>query len=306
MREDAAREANLGLAYGLGAYLMWGFFPIYWKFLQAIPAGEILAHRMVWSLLFVGALLGLRRRWQWARSVIAQPMIIIAYLAAASFLAVNWGLYIWSVNSGHVVETALGYFINPLVNVLFGALLLGERPRPAQWAAIAVAGCGVLYLTLAYGQPPWIALTLAGTFAVYGLIKKKAPLGALEGLSLETALLCLPALGYLIWLHSTGEGAFGVTDARTHGLLIFSGVATALPLLCFAAAVRRLTLTAVGILQYLAPSIQFLLGVLLYKEPFTLTRLVGFALIWSGLLLYTIEGLAQRRRNRLRAASTGA
>ncbi len=248
---------------------------------------------MVWSLGFVAALLALRQRWSWVRDLTARTALI--YFAAGSLLTLNWGLYIWAVNSGFVVETALGYFINPLLNVIFGAVFLAERPRVVQWLAIALAAVGVLYLTLVYGQLPWISLVLAFSFACYALIKKKAALGAIEGLSLETALVFVPAVGYLIWLQTNSVSSFG-SDSTTTALLALSGVATALPLVLFAAAIRRLTLTIVGVIQYLAPTIQFLLGVFLYNEPFTMTRLVGFVFIWSGLILFVAEGLYQRRK----------
>jgi chloramphenicol-sensitive protein RarD len=296
------REWRAGLGYGLLAYIAWGFFPIYWKQLQAVPSLQILAHRMVWSLLFVGVLLGARRSWAWLE-VARAPRVFGMYTAAAAFLAINWGVYIYGVNAGYVVETSLGYFINPLINVVFGALFLGERLRRGQQVALGLAACGVAYLTWEYGQPPWIALTLAVTFAIYGLLKKKAPLGALEGLSVETAALFAPALGYLVWCHATGQGGFGAHGGLVDVMLLGGGVATAVPLICFAAAVRRLTLTAIGVLQYLAPTLQFLLGVFLYGEDFSLSRLVGFVFIWTGLVLFTAEGVWKRRRGNAERAS---
>ncbi len=285
-------ELTRGVVFALGAYGLWGFFPVVWKFLAHVPSMELLAHRMVWSLGFVGVLLALLRRWSWLGMVRKNPKLVVIYLGAATFIAINWGMYIWAVNHGYVVETALGYFVNPLINVAFGAMLLGERARRAQWAAIGCAACGVLYLTWSYGQPPWIALTLAVTFALYGLLKKKAKLPALEGLALETALLFLPALGFLVYRETvSGAGAWGDVDMTTHVLLLSTGAATAIPLLFFAGAVRRLTLTTIGLIQYMAPTIQFLLGVFIYHEPFDQTKLIGFALIWLGLILYTAEGL---------------
>ncbi|MEZ4461099.1 MAG: EamA family transporter RarD [bacterium] len=282
-----------GLAFALGAYLLWGFFPLYWKLIVHVPPLEILAHRMVWSMVFLSTVLIARRRWDWLKTL--KPRQIGTSALAALFLTSNWFLYIWAVNSGHVVETSLGYFINPLVNVVFGALILKEKPRPLQWGAIAVAGSGVLYLTFAHGKPPWIALTLAITFGTYALIKKKSHLGAVEGLVVESTVVLVPALTYLAYVHNHGLGAFGHVDAKTTALLAFSGVATALPLLFFAAAARRLTLTSLGIVQYLAPSIQFALGVFVYKEPFSIERLIGFALIWLAVGLYSLELLRHRR-----------
>lgn len=287
-----------GVLFALGCYVLWGFFPVYWKQLQHVDSLEILAHRMSWSLVFVVVILAFQNKWSWIRLAIRKPRVLGVYFAAASLLAVNWGVYIWAVNAGFVVETALGYFINPLINVLFGTLFLGERLRRGQVISVALAACGVLYLTFAYGNLPWIALILAGTFATYGLLKKKASLGAIEGLSLETALLFVPAVAFLIWVELDRGGAFVNSDAHTSALLAFSGVATALPLVFFAAALRRLSLTVVGIVQYLAPTLQFLLGVYLYNEPFTMTRLIGFAFIWLGLALFTAESLRFRRRMR--------
>lgn len=290
---DQPTDLRDGLLFALGCYGLWGVLPIYWKQLLAVPAPEILAHRMVWSLGFVLLLLAFKQRWRWIGQL--RRGTVGVYLGAALLLAVNWGLYIWAVNAGFIVETALGYFINPLISVAFGALFLGERLRRGQQVAIGLAAVGVLSLTFAYGRPPWISLTLAVSFATYGLLKKKAPLGALEGLSLETALLCLPALGYLLWLG--GSGAFG-DDPRTTALLTFSGAATALPLVFFAAALRRLTLSLMGVVQYAAPTTQFLLGVYLYGEPFDAHRLVGFGFIWLGLAVYTAEGLRARQQAR--------
>lgn len=289
-------KAYAGLGFALAAYSMWGFFPIYWKHLLHVPPDQILAHRMVWSLVFVGTLLIAKRSFTWLKSL--SRKVVLTYLTAAILLAANWFMYIWAVNNNHVVETALGYFINPLVNVLFGAWLLGEKPRPLQWAAIAAATLGVLYLSIVLGKPPFIALFLAATFGTYGLIKKRAALGALEGLTLETGLLFIPASLYLAFAHTGPNAAFGTHNTQTDILLMFSGVATALPLLFFAAAARRLTLTSLGIVQYLAPSIQFLLGVFLYKEPFGTDRLIGFSLIWTGVLLYGAELMRHIWRSR--------
>ncbi len=296
------RASGAGLAFAFACFGLWGLLPLYWKLLQAVPAVEILAHRMVWSLGFVLVLLAVRRRWGWVRGLGRRTVAL--YLAAATVLAINWGTFIWAVTHAHVVETSLGYFINPLVNIALGAALLGERPRRAQGVAIALAAVGVAVLTVGYGRPPWVALALAGTFGTYGLLKKLAPLGALEGLALETALLFLPALAWLVLLEVRGVGAFGHVDAATHLLLILSGVATALPLVLFAAAVRRLTLTALGLVHYLAPTLQFLLGVFAFGEPFSRHHALGFAFIWGGLAIYSAEGLRRTRARRrvLRAA----
>jgi chloramphenicol-sensitive protein RarD len=287
---------NKGLFYAIAAYTVWGLLPVYWKALQTVPAAEIVGHRMIWSLVFLAGLLAFRRHWGWLRLVVRQPRTLLVVFLAACILALNWLTYVWAVNAGYIVETSLGYFINPLVSVLFGVVFLRERLRPWQWVAIGVAFIGVLYLTIGYGALPWIALVLAFTFGSYGLLKKKTSLGALEGLAMEASLLFLPALTYLLYLESRGVGSFGHTTGFVSMLLILTGVATAGPLLLFGAAARRIPLSMLGILQYIAPTFQFLLGVFLYGEPFNQTRLVGFSIIWTALLIYSIEGSLVRRR----------
>lgn len=289
---------NRGVIYAVGAYALWGLLPIYWKALHSVPAAEILSHRMVWSLVFVLLLLAARRQWGWIRPTLSNPRTLITFFVSAVVLGVNWFIYIWAVNAGHVVETSLGYFINPLISVLLGVLFLKERLRRGQSVAIGLALLGVLYLTLTYGSLPWIALTLACSFALYGLLRKTASLGSLEGLALETAVLFLPAFAYLLYLEGSGTAAFAHSPLSITLLLALGGVATALPLLLFAAAARQITLTAIGILQYIAPTMQFLLGVFLYGEPFNQTRLVGFGLIWLALLVYSAEGIYEGRRRR--------
>lgn len=285
-----------GILYGVLAYAMWGLFPIYWKAIQGVPALEILAHRMTWSFLFVLLLLAVTGRWNWIRPILRQPKTLLTFLLTAVLLSINWFVYIWGVNAGYIVQTALGYFINPLVNVLLGMIFLRERLRPWQAVAVLLAAGGVLYLTISYGALPWIALTLAFSFGVYGLLRKTAVLDSLAGLSLETALLFLPALGYLLFLESRDIGAFGHSDLLTTLLLAGAGMATALPLLAFAAAARRVTLITLGILQYMAPTLQFLIGVFIYHEPFSRDQLIGFSFIWLALLIYTGDGLLRHRR----------
>jgi chloramphenicol-sensitive protein RarD len=283
----------------IGAYLLWGFFPIYWKALHGLPAQELLSNRIVWSMLFIGLLLALRRHWRWLPGALQDWRVLLTFLLSGSILAVNWYTYIWAVNVDRVVETSLGYFINPLVSVLLGVFLLRERLRQGQWTAVAIAALGVMYLTLVYGRLPWIALTLAFSFGIYGFIRKTAALGALEGLALETAWLFLPALLYLLVLQAQGVGHLGHVDARTTGLLLMSGPVTAVPLLWFGLAARRIPLSSIGILQYIAPTCQFLIGIFLYHEPFSRNQLLGFSLIWLALLVYTVEGVLYGRRARL-------
>jgi chloramphenicol-sensitive protein RarD len=285
---------NKGVWFGIGAYGLWGFLPIYWKAVQAVPSTEIVAHRTVWSLVFVALLLTSKGQWGWLKTVWKNPRTLLIVFASGTILGINWLIYIWGVNAGFVVETSLGYFINPLVNVLLGVLFLGEKMRRWQWVAIGLAATGVLYLTISYGSLPWIALVLAFTFGFYGLLKKKTSLNSLEGLSLETALLAVPALFYLLFLEASGAGSFGHTNQTISLLLVFTGVATGLPLLFFAAAARRIPLSTMGLLQYMAPTIQLFLGVFLYGEPFSPVRLIGFSFIWLALLIYSAEGLRQR------------
>lgn len=290
---------NKGILYAAAAYLIWGFLPIYWKALHTLPAVEILSNRIVWSLIFILCLLVVRRRWRWLLPAVKNRRVVFTFLLSGAILAVNWGTYIWAVNANRVVETSLGYFINPLFSVVLGVVFLHERLRQGQWAAVALATLGVVYLTFVYGQFPWVALTLAFSFGIYGFIRKTAALGALEGLTVETAWLFLPALAYLLVLQRQGMGHFGHAGLRTTLLLMGSGIATAVPLLWFSVAARRIPLTAVGVLQYIAPICQFLIGVLLFHEPFSLNQLMGFTLIWLALVVYTAEGVVYGRRARL-------
>ncbi len=296
---------NKGYLYGIGAYLIWGFLPIYWKSLEAVPAIESLSSRIVWSLVLIGVLLLVRRHWRWLGTAVRDWRIMLTFLLSGSILAVNWGTYIWAVNADHVVETSLGYFINPLVSVLMGVWFLQEKLRRGQWTAVAIAALGVFYLTYIHGSLPWIALTLAFTFAIYGYIRKTAALGALEGLTLETAWLFLPALAVLLYLRLQGPGHLEQGDWQTALLLMGTGVITAVPLLWFSTAARLIPLSSVGLLQYIAPTCQFALGVFLYREPFSPAQLIGFCCIWLALLIYTAEGVRYNRRRRLARAMVG-
>ena len=290
------------LSAGL-AFLCWGLFPLYFHAISDVPAMQILANRMLWSLAFLLVVLALRRQWNWLHQV-RQPRIFWSFVASAVLLGANWLLYIWAVNNGHVIDASLGYFITPLVNIMFGFLLLKERLRPFQWGVIALAALGVAWLTWQSGNVPWIALFLAATFGGYGLLRKTAALGPLEGLSFETMVLFPLAGAYLAWLTLHDENAFINTPSETtRWLLVASGPITAIPLLLFANGARRIPLSILGLLQYLAPTIQFLLGVLLFKEAFTADRLVGFALIWAALGLFAGEGLLQRGRSAVQPVS---
>lgn len=280
-----------GMLYAAAAYALWGMFPLYFKALRDIPSDEVLAYRMLWSLAFMLAVLAWRRQWSWLSKAVRQPRVVASFAASGLLLSSNWFVYIWAVNSGRVVEASLGYFINPLVNVLLGFMVLGERLRPGQWFAVALAAAGVAWLTWHGGHLPWIALVLAVTFGLYGLLRKTALLGPLEGLALETLLLFPLAAGYLAWLTMLGQNHFGAASAPMQWLIAAAGPVTAVPLLLFAAGARRIPLSLLGLLQYIAPTLQLMLGVWLYNEPFHGARLAGFAMIWTALLVYSLEGL---------------
>jgi chloramphenicol-sensitive protein RarD len=284
-----------GVLFAAAAYAIWGFFPIYFKVLKAVPAFQIMTHRVVWCFLLMVLLVLFRREWHVIKAALT-PRNLLIYLAAGVILSFNWFIYIWGVNAGFVVETSLGYFINPLINVLLGVIFLGERMRPAQWVSIGLAALGVTYLTIAYGSLPWIALSLAGSFGLYGLIKKVGPLDSLPGLVLETGSVFLPALGFLVLEELRGVGSFGHAGGVTTALLVFGGILTATPLLLFSGGIRRVPLTTMGLLQYISPTIQFFIGVFLYGEPFPQARVVGFGAIWIALIVYTIEGFRNRRK----------
>jgi chloramphenicol-sensitive protein RarD len=286
-----------GVLFGISAYLIWGFFPIMFKSLQSVPPLEIVYHRVVWSFIFLIIVTLVGRSWNRLKSAAKRPKVLALYGLASLFLATNWLVYVYGVNSGHIVETSLGYFINPLLSVALGVILLREKLRPLQWLPVGLAAMGVIYLTAHYGAVPWIALTLAFTFGTYGLIKKIAPLGSLDGLTLETAILFLPSLGFIAYFGLQGSGAFIQDGLNSSLLLIMAGVITAIPLLLFASAAHLIPLSFIGILQYIAPTCQFLLGVFLYREPFTQERLVGFMIIWLALLIFTMDGLRTRRRS---------
>jgi chloramphenicol-sensitive protein RarD len=290
-----------GLVYAALAYVIWGLFPIYFHALARVDAFEIVMHRSLWCFVVVWAGLLATGRLHWVRGVVRQPRLLARFVLSALLLSTNWLLYVWAVNHGHVVEASLGYFVTPLVNVLLGTWVLKERPRRLQWLAVGVAACGVLWLTLTLGRPPWIALGLAGSFGTYGLLRKTASLGAVEGLALETAVMApvaLVALALISAPHGGLPGLFAGMDNATVGWLLFAGPLTAVPLLLFAAGARRITLATLGTLQYLSPTIQFLLGVTWFGEPLDSTRLAGFVLIWAALAVYSADGFLWMRRQR--------
>lgn len=280
-----------GILYASACYTLWGIFPLYFKALKEVSPTEILLHRMVWSLVFLAIVLTWRKQWAWLTSVLNQPRLLAGFVLSAVLLSVNWLIYIWSINNNRVIDASLGYFMTPLVNVFLGSIFLKERLRPLQWAAVLFAFIGVSWLTWNNGHLPWISISLALSFGIYGLLRKTASLGTLEGLSLETMILFPFALAYLLYLGMHGQSGFVHASTSTQWLLLAAGPITAIPLLLFAAGARRIPMATLGLLQYISPSLQLLLGVWLYKENFSMTLLIGFLTIWFGLLLYSIDGL---------------
>ncbi|CAN5903036.1 EamA family transporter RarD [soil metagenome] len=297
----AVSEERRGFFYGLAAFSIWGIFPLYWPLLDPAGAVEVLAHRIVWSLVVVVALVAVLRLRERLLAVVRDRRRLGLLALAAAIISVNWVTYIWGVTHGFVIETALGYFINPLVLVLMGVFLLGERLRSWQWCALALAAAGVLVLTVDYGRPPVIALILASSFGTYGLLKKRAAVGAVEGLVVETGLLAPVALGYLLLLGALGTGTFSGGGGSHAALLAGTGVITALPLLLFGAAAPRVRLTTIALLQYVAPLLQFLLGLVVFGEPMTTPRWFGFGLVWIALVVISVEATITAQRS-IRAA----
>ncbi|MEP6632985.1 MAG: EamA family transporter RarD [Luteimonas sp.] len=292
----AANEYNAGLWIAAASFVLWGLMPLYWHLLKAVPSLQIVVHRIVWSAVLVVGWLAWTQGTRWLRTALAQPRVAWMLALSAVLIGFNWSLYIWAVNAGHVVETSLGYFINPLLNVVIGTLFLRERLSKAQWLSVAIASAGVLWLTFNYGSFPWIALTLAASFALYGLIRKLAAVESLPGLGIESLYLFLPALLALIWFEASGQGGFfGGWDWRLDAMLVVGGGLTALPLLGFAYAVRRVRYSIVGLMQYIAPTLQLLCGVLVFHESFDRDRAIGFVLIWIALAIFAVDGLWRSR-----------
>jgi chloramphenicol-sensitive protein RarD len=294
-----AKRGRIGALYALCAFLAWGFNPVYFKAVADVPVVEIVAHRILWALLLVAMVVSVGRQWPAVARALFDRRAMTAMVASTVLLSSNWGLYVWAVANNRILETSIGYFINPLLSVLLGVVFLGERLNRVQMVAVALAVAGVAYLTWSYGQAPWIALYLAGSFGVYGLVRKIAPVNAIGGLFIETLILSPIALLYLIWLQATGTGAFGRGGIGFDLLLALSGPVTALPLLWFSAAARRLNLSTIGFFQYIAPSTQFMLAIFVYGEPFTPAHAVTFPLIWTALAIFTADAM---RRQRKRAA----
>lgn len=299
MISPTSRSARSGVAFAASAYGLWGLFPIYFKAVAGVPAVEVLAHRIVWTVAIMAAVLSIRRGW-WERVLLVfrNPRLLMTLSVSATTLAVNWGVFVWAVADGRVLECSLGYFMNPLVSVLLAVVVLHERLRTSQWLAIGLAAVGVAYLILGVGAPPFVGLTLAVSFGLYGLLRKTAPVDAVSGLFIEAAVLAPLAAGYLIWLAIAGGGAFGSRDLRLDLLLIAAGPITALPLILFVAGAHRIRLVTLGLLQYIAPTGHFLLAVFAYGEPFTSTRFVAFACIWAALVIYTVDAIRFQRQGR--------
>lgn len=289
-----------GTLYGAGAYLLWGLFPLYWPLLAPSAPLEVLAHRILWSLVVVVVLLAVTRRVEQVRAAVRDRRRLAQIALAAVVVAINWGTYIYGVTNDRVVETSLGYFVNPIVTVLLGVVVLGERLRPAQWTALGAAFVAVVVLTVENGSPPWIALVLAFSFGTYGLLKKTAGVGAVEGLAIETGVLLPVAAVYVVVI---GGGTFATEGVGHAALLALSGVVTAIPLLLFGAAASRIPLSTLGVLQYLAPSMQFVLGITLFDEPLPAVKLLGFSLVWCAVALFTVDLLRHGRQLRLQVTA---
>jgi chloramphenicol-sensitive protein RarD len=292
----AAARTRTGLGAAVAAFVIWGFLPLYFLPLRAVPATQFLAHRIAWCCLLVCVWLGLRGKLREVRTALANRTSRLRLCASAACISINWLLYIWAVTHGHVLDASLGYFINPLLSVVLGVVVLGERLNPVQKLAVGVAATGVLFLAVVAGRPPWIALTLATSFALYGMIRKVVAVGSITGLATETLLLAPLGVGYLVAVEWHGTGALGHSSPLVNTMLVASGLVTAVPLVLFAYGARRIPLSTIGLTQYIAPTLQFLMGVLVFHEPFTASRAVGFAIIWSALVLYAGDGLWRSRR----------
>jgi chloramphenicol-sensitive protein RarD len=287
-----------GVLYAFGGYFIWGVVPIYWKTLKHVPATQLIGHRIVWSFVLLALMLLATRKWTEFRALASERKIFPIYSVAAVLVGANWLIYVWAVNSGFILEASLGYFINPLLSVLLGVVFLRERLRLFQWVSIGLAAVGVVYLTTTYGHLPWIALGLAFTFGFYGLVKKIAPLGSVYGLTLESGILFLPGLFFLAYQDWIGRGAFMHTGFQSDLLMAGAGLITTVPLLMFVSAARRIPLSALGILHYITPTCQFLLGLLIYKEAFDRNHAIGFGIVWIGLMIYCVEGFTANRKER--------
>lgn len=289
---------NPGITAAASAFVMWGLLPIYWKQLDSVPAYEILGHRMAWSFVVTLGLLVFLGKFGELKALFHQRKKCLYFFLTGSILGVNWFIYIWAVNAGYIIEASLGYFINPLVSVCFGVIFLREKIRKVQWVSVLLAFAGVCYLTWLYGEFPWIAISLASTFACYSLLRKVTTVPALEGLCLETSLLFIPAFAFLIFLESNGSGAFYHGTVINSLFLAGTGIATTAPLLCFCYAAQKIPLYVVGLMQYLAPTINLFVGIFIYNERFPFEKMIGFAIIWLALCVFIIDGISRQLRSR--------
>lgn len=286
---------NKGIWYAIIAYSIWGLFPLYWKPLHDVPAMQIIGHRIGWSFILLFLIIILSRQWKEFRAAAFQWRTLMIYTVSAVLISINWLVYVWAVNAGLVVEASLGYFINPLLSVLLGVIFLREKLRTWQWVSLGVAALGVVIVSFAYGTFPWISVALALSFGLYGLVKKRAPLNSLHGMTIETGIVFIPALLYLLTLEAQGQGAFLHTNVTSNLLMIGAGAVTTIPLLLFSSAAQRIPLALIGIIQYITPTMQFLLGVFFYKEAFSIEQLIGFGLVWLALIIFTLEGFLARK-----------
>ncbi|MBB1486926.1 EamA family transporter RarD [Oceanospirillum sediminis] len=304
IQNTSEQDIRTGIWYALAAYGLWGLAPVYFKWLDGVAATEILIHRVIWSVAVLVVLLAVMGSWSAIRTVFRQPKVLAGLTLSAAIISINWLTFIWAVGQGRILESSLGYFMNPLVSIFLGMIFLSERLRPWQWLAIFLAGAGVAWQLILHGSLPWVALVLAFSFGFYGLLRKQIPVDAISGLFIETVIMFPAAIIWLLWLLDSQQLSFGHTDLETDLLLMAAGLVTSIPLLFFAGAARRLSLTLVGFIQYMAPSITFLLAVLVYGEDLGEGKLATFVLIWLALLVFTMEGAIQkRRRNRLAQSS---
>lgn len=285
-----------GIWLAVGAYCCWGLFPLYWKLLHGIPAIQVIGHRIVWSFLIMLIIMFATHQWKTLRNTTFNMRMLVIYLLASFFVGINWLMYVWAVNTGNVVEASLGYYTGPMFSVSMGVIFFRERLRLWQWISIGLALTGVLYLTIAFGSLPWIALTLAFSWGLYGLVKKMGPLGSLHGLLLETGILFVPSVVFLVLTNKAGHGAFLHAGLKVDLLLVCAGLVTTLPLLMFASAAKRIPLSFIGILQFITPTIQFLLGILVYHEPFTNSQMIGYSFVWIAFALFCTEGYITYRK----------
>lgn len=285
-----------GFLFALSAYIAWGVFPIYWRLLQQVPAFQLISHRIIWSFALLMIILAFKGGIKTIIGQMTNLKVLRVYALASILIGINWLFYVWAVNTGFIIETSLGYFINPLISVLLGTIFFKERLRPMQWIAVLLAAIGVAYLTITYGRLPWIALILAFSFGFYGLVKKLAPLNSVSGLTMETGLLFLPALGYLLFSEWHGGGVFTHSGSQADLLMIGTGLITTFPLLMFASATQRIPLSMVGLMQYIAPTLQFLIGIFIFRESFSSQQLIGFGLVWVGLIIFISESILRARQ----------